>query len=119
MQYIRPTSQVILEVVSIVAQDQREEREARLELETRYNAFVEALRVEQETILSYFDRVFGERDNALRQFYGVLDRASLNGDNERLKTAVEGIIGIIRSNPLMGFEDFQRALVDSRRTIEL
>ena len=102
MQYIRPTSQVILEVVSIVAQDQREEREARLELETRYNAFVEALRVEQETILSYFDRVFGERDNALRQFYGVLDRASLNGDNERLKTAVEGIIGIIPEQPADG-----------------
>ena len=119
MQYVRPTSQVILEVVSMVMQDQQDERAARLELETRYNAFVEALRVEQETILRYFDRVFGERENALRQFYDVLDRASRNGDNEQLMTAVEGIIGIIRTNPLMGFDEFQRALADSRRVIEL
>ena len=119
MQYIRPTSQLILEVVSIVTQDQADERKVRLELETRYNAFVEALRVEQEIILDYFDRVFGERENALRQFYDILDRASRDGDNERLKTAVEGIVGIIRTNPLMGFDEFQKALADSRRVIEL
>ena len=84
MQYIRPTSQVILEVVSIVAQDQREEREARLELETRYNAFVEALRVEQETILSYFDRVFGRETTRFDSF-----TESWTGRAERGQRAIE------------------------------
>ena len=118
MQHAIPASRIILEVVSLVIQNQQDERKTRLELETRYNAFVEALRVEQESILNYFDRVFGERENALRQFYDVLDRASRNGDNEQLKAAVEGIIGIIRTNPLMGFDEFQKALADSRRVIE-
>lgn len=118
MQYARPASQIILEVVSIISHDQRDEREARLELETRYDAFVEALRVEQETILSYFDRIFAERDNALRKFYELLDQAAESNDNEQLKTAVEGIVSVIRSNPLLGFDEFQKALADSRRPIE-
>ena len=119
MQYIRPTSQIILEIISLVQEDKQDERRGRLEFETRYNAFVEALRVEQETILGYFDRVFGERDNALRQFYDLMDRASANGDNEQLKLAVEGIVGVIRSNPLLGFEDFRNALSDPTKIIEL
>ncbi len=118
MQHAIPASRIILEVVTLVIQDQQDERKTRLELETKYSAFVEALRVEQETILNYFDRLFGERENALRQFYDVLDMASRRGDNEQLKAAVEGIIGIIRTNPLMGFDEFQKALADSRRVIE-
>ena len=119
MQYIRPTSLVILEVISLVQQDHQDERRIRLEFETRYSAFVEALRVEQETILGYFDRVFEERENALRQFYVLMDRASENGDNEQLKLAVEGIVGVIRSNPLLGFEEFRSALSDPSKIIEL
>ena len=119
MQYIRPTSQVVLEVISLVQQDRQDERRVRVEFETRYNAFVEALRIEQGTILGYFDRVFGERENALRQFYDLMDTASENGDNEQLKLAVEGIVGVIRSNPLLGFEEFRSALSDPSKIIEL
>ena len=63
--------------------------------------------------------VFGERDNALRQFYDLMDRASENGDNEQLKLAVEGIVGVIRSNPLLGFEEFRNALSDPTKIIDL
>ena len=119
MQYIRPTSQVILEIISLVQEDQQDERRVRVEFETRYSAFVEALRVEQEIILGYFDRVFGERENALRQFYDLMDRASENGNNEQLKLSVEGIVGVIRSNPLLGFEEFRNALTDPSKVIEL
>ena len=118
MQYIGPTSQIILEFVSLVQQDRQDERRVSLELETKYNTFVEALRLEQGTILGYFDRVFGERENALRHFYELMDKASANGDTEQLKTAVEGIVGIIRSNPMMGFEEFRKALSDPGRIIE-
>ena len=119
MPKITPALQVILDVASLVIQEERDEREARLEMEARYNAFVQALRTEQETMIAYFDRVFGERDNALQHFYDLMDEATAAGDNEQLETAVSGIVGIIRTNPLMGFEEFQKALADPRETIEL
>ena len=119
MQHFTPASQVILEFISLALEDHRDERRVRVELDARYNAFVEALRVEQETILGYFDRVFGERENALRQFYDLMERASEDGDNEQLKIAVEGIVGVIRSNPLLGFEEFRNALSDPTKVIDL
>ena len=99
MQKITPALQVILDVASLVIQEERDEREARLEMETRYNVFGQALRTEQETMIAYFDRVFGERDNALQHFYDLMDEATAAGDNEQLETAVSGIVGIIRTTP--------------------
>ena len=54
MQKITPALQVILDVASLVIQEERDEREARLEMEARYNAFGQALRTEQETMIAYF-----------------------------------------------------------------
>lgn len=119
MQYITPTSQVILDFISLALEEHRDERRVRVELDARYNAFIEALRVEQETILGYFDRVFGERENALRQLYDLMERASEDGDNEQIRVAVEGVVGVIRSNPLLGFEEFRNALSDPTKIIEL
>ena len=119
MQKITPALQIILDVASLIVQEERDERKTGLEMEARYNAFIEALRAEQETMTAYFDRVFGERENALRHLYDVMDKATAAGDNEQLNTAVQGIVGIIRTNPLLGFEEFQKALADPRKTIEL
>ena len=84
MQMITPALQIILHVASLIVQEERDEREAGLEMEARYNAFIEALKTEQETMVTYFDRVFGERENALRHLYDVMDKATAAGDNKQL-----------------------------------
>ena len=89
------------------------------EVEARYNAFLEALRIEQQTIIQYFEMRFTERAEALRNFFDLMESASEHGDNTQLEFAVQGIIGIIRENPLLGFEEFRKALGDPTKIIEL
>ena len=85
----------------------------------RYNAFLEALRIEQHNIIQYFEMRFAERAEALRHFFDLMESASESGDNTQLELAVQGIIGIIRENPLLGFEEFRKTLGDPAKIIEL
>ena len=89
------------------------------EVEARYNAFLEALRIEQHTIIQYFEMRFAERAEALRNFFDLMESASESRDNAQLELAVQGIVGVIRENPLLGFEEFRTALGDPTKIIEL
>ena len=89
------------------------------EVECRYNAFLEALRIEQRTIVRYFEMRFAERADAIRTFFELMESASESGDNAQLELAVQGVISIIRENPLLGFEEFRKTLGDPTKVIEL
>ena len=89
------------------------------EIEARYEAFIAALQIEQETILRFFEMQFAERAEALQHFYDLMDSASNRGDNEQLSLAVQGIVGIIRENPLLGYTEFRQAWADTTRPLEL
>ena len=119
MQHARPTINLILEAVAAWDDAEATDAAALAEIEARYDAFISALQIEQETILRYFEMRFAERAEALRHFYGLMDSASESGDNEHLEVAVRGIIGIIKENPLMDYAEFRKALADPMQGIEL
>lgn len=107
---------VILEVIDRFTDNEAGDPTALAEIEARYDAFIEALRIEQQTILRYFEMQFAERAEALGHFYDLLDRAR---DKEQLEVAVSGIVGIIRENPLLGYAEFRKAIGDPTQKIEL
>lgn len=84
-----------------------------------YQAFLYALRTEQEALLTYFEYRFAERREALREFYQVLHDAVESGDAHQLDAAICGILGILKDNPLNDYEQFKRAWQDPDTVLEL
>ena len=119
MQQTTAALQVLDAVLSAFNSDDADDQVALAEIEAHYNAFVAALRIEQETILRYFEMQFAERAKALQHCYDLMEAATDNGDNAQLELAVQGIIGIIRENPLLGYAEFRKALADTSQPIEL
>lgn len=119
MQQATAAFQVLDTVLSGFNSGVQDDQVALAEIEAHYNAFIAALRMEQETILRYFEMQFGERAEALRHCYDLMESATDNGDNSQLELAIQGIIGIIRENPLLGYAEFRKALADTSQMIEL
>lgn len=102
---------VIREVVELVKtiSDADREREA---IWARREVLVTALNNEKELLLSYFDRRFSERENALSAFYDLLHKAVDSGNSEVLQAALAGILGVLKDSPLSDLESFRKAMLD-------
>ena len=111
--------ETITQFVALYLSDDESQATEIAEINAKYHAFLEALRIEQHTIIQYFEMRFAERAEALRNFFDLMESASDSADNTQLELAVQGIIGIIHENPLLGFEEFRKALGDPTKVIEL
>lgn len=49
----------------------------------------------------------------------AMESSFASSDNGQLERAVQGIIGIIRENQLLGFEEFRKAVGNPTKIIEL
>ena len=96
-----------------------EERAQKEWIRANHQAFLAALKVEQETLLAYFDKRFAERRETLQEFYEVLHHAVETGNDHQLDSSIAGILGIIRENPLLDYAEFKRAFDDPDTVIEL
>lgn len=96
-----------------------EERTKREEIWSKRDVLVTALNSEKEVILTYFEHRFAERKMALEQFYLLLHRAVDSGNENELKVALDGILGIIRENPLKDFAEFKKNMSNPDFVIEL
>ena len=96
-----------------------EERTKREEIWSKRDVLVTALNNEKEVILTYFEHRFAERKMALEQFYHLLHRAVDSGNENELKVALDGILGIIQENPLKDFAEFKKNMSNPDFVIEL
>lgn len=96
-----------------------EEKTKREHIWAKRDVLVTALENEKEVILAYFDHRFSERKAALEQFFGVLHRSVDRGDSEGLQVALDGILGIMKDNPLADFAEFKKNMANPDFMIEL
>ena len=84
------------------------EQTKREEIWSKRDVLIVALNNEKDVILTYFEHRFEERKSSLEQFYNLLHK-SVGSDNEiELQTALAGILGIIKENPLSDFAEFRK-----------
>lgn len=112
------TLAVITEAIDFLRTRETEQTK-RAYIQGRRDVLVTALEAKERIILEYFDRRFAERKGALEQFYALLHRAADNGDQTQLQAALEGILGIVKDNPLKDFETFVETWSDPDFTLEL
>ena len=96
-----------------------EEKTQREWIRANHQAFLAALRAEQETLLAYFEKKFAERRETLQEFYAVLHHAVETGNDHQLDSSIAGILGIIRGNPLLDYAVFKKAFEDPDTVIEI
>lgn len=80
------------------------------------------IKAAEEVLQQYFDRVFVERSSIKEELFSRLDLAMESGDPEMVSSVVDGIVGLAKSSPLAGIEDFGKfwaELGTSSRPIEL
>lgn len=96
-----------------------QERTKREMIWSKRDVLVTALNNEKEVILAYFEHRFKERKATLEQFYDVLHRATRSGDSGQLQIALDGILGIVKENPLKDFAEFRKNMSNPDFVIEL
>lgn len=88
------------------------EQTKREEIWAKRDVLIVALDNEKDVILTYFEHRFAERKSSLEQFYSLLNK-SVGSDNEiELQTALTGILGIIKENPLSDFAEFRKNMTN-------
>ena len=109
--------EVIREYVNYrrIVEEQKTERERIVAERTRA---VKAIEAEKEVILDYFERRFKERKEALSGLFNILHDGIVNKNDNAVDKALEGIVGIVKDNPLKDFETFRQARL-SGKTIEI
>jgi capsid protein len=109
--------EVIREYVNYrrIVEEQKTERER---IVSERDRAVKALEAEKEVILDYFERRFKERKEALSGLFDILHQGIVNKNDNVIDKALEGIVGIVKDNPLKDFETFRQARI-SGKTIEI
>ena len=79
---------------------------------------VRLIEAEREMILEYFQQRFAERRDTLNSFFEVLHTAVQEKNEHAMNTALSGVLGVIKDNPLKDFEAFRQARAD-KRVIEI
>ena len=79
---------------------------------------ISAIEAEKEVILTYFKHRFKERGDALKHLFEVLTDAVKQKNDNAMDKALEGIVGIVKDNPLKDFDNFRKARLEER-TIEI
>ena len=91
----------------------QQEETSRDIVRTHYQAILEKVRMEQETLLHYYDLKFTERKHTLETFYCLLHQAVESGNNQHLQSALYGILEVIKTDPLADYDKFVQALENS------
>lgn len=84
----------------------------RTRLNAKRDIVLKTLDIQRELIKEYFDRRFEERKSALDRFFALLDDAVKNNNDKHLDVALDGIVTLIKDNPLKDFEAFKTQLLD-------
>jgi hypothetical protein len=98
-----------------IADEQKTERN---KIQARREAVITAIETEKDIILKYFEYRFSERADALNSFFKVLHKSFEEKNDIAMDKALEGILGIIKDNPLKDFESFRKARLENK-TIEI
>lgn len=108
---------VLREYVSYrkTVEEQKTEREKIL---AQRDIAIKSIESEKEVILKYFELRFSERKEALSQLFEVLHQAVESKNTAVVDSVLDGILGIIKDNPLKDFESFRRSRI-SGETIEI
>ena len=97
-----------------------QQEETRRELvRTHYETLLEKFKLEQESLLRYYEMKFAERRESLQHFYWLLHQAVENGDTLQLQGALYGILDIIKTDPLADYEKFALAMRDPDIVLEI
>lgn len=84
------------------------EQTKREEIWAKRDVLISALNNEKDVILTYFEHRFAERKSSLEQFYNLLHKSVDSGNEIQLQSALAGILGIIKENPLSDFAEFRK-----------
>ena len=86
---------------------------------THYATLLEKFRLEQESILRYYEMRFAERKASLEELYWLLHEAVKSGNDLHLQGALYGILDIIKTDPLADYDQFVRAYQDPNVQLEI
>ena len=96
-----------------------QERTERQRIKAQRDVAVEAIRAQKEVILKYFDMYFAERREALGKFFHELDEGMRTKDDKLLDGGLQGIVAIVRENPLKDLAAFQKNMKKGDFQLEL
>jgi len=92
-------------------EEQETERER---IAAKRDVAVAVIESEKEVIFEYFKLRFSERKDALRELFNVLHAAVGQKNEKAMDTALTGILGVLKDNPLKDFESFRQARASDR-----
>lgn len=109
--------EVVREYLSFLkaSSEQKTERER---IAAERTVALSAIESEKTIILEYFHQRFAERREALDTLFEVLQSAVRSKDEHGMDTALSGILGILKDNPLSDFDAFRRAR-ENQQIIEI
>ena len=88
-------------------------------IEAKRDIVLTTLEYQREIILTYFEKRFSERREALGKLFTLLSSATDSKDDKQLDVALAGIMGILKENPLGDFESFKKHMLESDYEVEL
>lgn len=91
----------------------------RAEIIAKRDVAIQNLQNQKEIILAYFEKRFAERKEALQSFYTLLSNSLSTNNEKQLDTALAGIMGIIKDNPLGDFQTFKNNMLNADYEVEL
>jgi hypothetical protein len=83
------------------------------------DAALAAIAAHKEVLLAYFHERFAERRQALAGFFDLLEESARTNNETIVDRALQGIITIIRENPLRDFATFSRNMKNPAFELEL
>ena len=88
------------------------------EIQARREIAVATIQAQKEALEQYFYLHFEERATVLSELFKLLDHAVEKQDINELDVALNGILGVVKDNPLKDFESFRDAYTQGK-TIEI
>ena len=83
------------------------------------DALATALNNERDLLLDYFDKRFAEHRAALDEFFELMRKAVGSKNTDELQTALAGILGVLKDNPLGDLAEFRKNWNNPNYSIDL
>lgn len=103
----------------VVAQ---QERTKRREIEAWEKATLAEIQMKRDSLISYLERSFDEREKNFQALFQSVDQAIASGDNQQLGLVLHAIVELAKSNPFKNLADLstvQAALANPDHVWEL
>lgn len=118
-QIVSDVSQAALSAVAQMFKSYQCEETRRQWVRTHYAILLEKVKLEQESLLHYYEMKFAERRESLEHFYWLLHQAAETGDTIQLQGSLYGILDIVKTDPLADYEKFALAMRDPDIVLEI